>query len=238
MTLLPALTTILINPITILLLLGILIFYRKFYILTAFLLGIIVPIIFLFIVSMNEDGASGLYLILLIPPSVLIFTILGYIIQIIRDKKRGITRGNKVIFFLPAVIVVLVLGFIGIRGIMENYEQEQYQQTIKEKKYEERDLFVEAFMDKAFAMGMKNDTYVLGFDSRIFVADYENQDGLFAEGTIYFKKRGNKTHTEEAFNQFKSEIIEEFNRMKSKAPYNRLELNDWQHNNIKIVLVK
>jgi hypothetical protein len=238
MNLLPVLTTVLINPITIILLLGILVFYRKFYILTAFLLGTIVPIIFLFFVSMNEESVSGLYLILIIPPSVLFFTILGYIIQIIRDKKRGITRGSKVIFYLPAVMVVLVLGFIGVRGIMENFEKEQYEQTIKEKKYEERDLFVEAFMDKAFAIGMKNDTYMLGFDSRIFVADYEDHDGQFAEGTIYFKKRGIKTHTEEAFNQFKSEIIEEFNKMKDKAPYNKLELNDWQHNNIKIVLVK
>jgi hypothetical protein len=92
-------------------------------------------------------------------------------------------------------------------------------------------------METAFDMGMKNDTYVLGFESGITIADYEDHDGLFAEGTLFFKTRGNKIHTEDAFQSFKNEIIQKFNCMKDRQTYQNLKLNDWAENNIRIVVV-
>ncbi|MBT2687388.1 hypothetical protein J7I93_04245 [Bacillus sp. ISL-47] len=234
--LLSAFAVVVLNPISILLILGLLIYYRKFYILGGFLAGILLPVA-LFLTTLTEDAASGLLLVMMVPPGVVVGVLLGFVIQRAVDKKRGtVQRGAKAIKYGLIAIFTLMIGFMAVLYIHEMYSNHKYEQSIEEKKYELRKQFEEEFREKAFDMGMKNDTYVLGFESGITIADYEDYDGLFAEGTLFFKTRGDKTHTEEAFQSFKSEMIQEFNRMKGRNTYQNLKLNDWAENNINIKL--
>ncbi|PWW31394.1 hypothetical protein DFO73_102391 [Cytobacillus oceanisediminis] len=216
---------------------GFLIYYRKFYILGGFLVGILLPVA-LFLASMTEGATSGLLLVMMVPPEVVVGVSLGYVIQRAVDRKRGtVQRGAKAIKYGLIAVFTLMIGFMAILFIHKMYSNHKYEQSIEEKKYELRKQFEEEFMETAFDMGMKNDTYVLGFESGITIAGYEDHDGLFAEGTLFFKTRGNKTHTEDAFQSFKDEIIQEFNRMKDRQTYQNLKLNDWAENNIRIVVV-
>jgi hypothetical protein len=57
--LLSSFAVVVLNPISILLILGLLIYYRKFYILGGFLAGILLPVA-LFLTTLIEGATSGL----------------------------------------------------------------------------------------------------------------------------------------------------------------------------------